>query len=69
MSTTDKPKTRVIGIKSHYKYKKWLQEYLNRDKPDLEYFSFAELASKPKVTINLLYQDLLTKLLKKKTKA
>lgn len=64
MSTIDKPKTRVTGIKSQYKYRKWLQEHLNQDKPDLDYFSFAELASKSKVTTNLLYQDLLMKLSK-----
>ncbi|KAL7313705.1 hypothetical protein PS15m_007413 [Mucor circinelloides] len=48
MSTTNKPKTRITGIKSQYKYWKWLQEHLNQDKPDLDYFSFAELVSKSK---------------------
>lgn len=64
MSTTNKPKTRITGIKSQYKYWKWLQEHLNQDKPDLDYFSFAELVSKSKVSTNLLHQDLLMKLSK-----
>ncbi|KAF7720647.1 hypothetical protein EC973_006740 [Apophysomyces ossiformis] len=64
MSTTDKPKTRISGIKNHYKYRKWLEEHLSQDNPDLDYFSFAELVSNSKVTTNLLYKDLLMKLSK-----
>lgn len=63
MSTPSKAKTRVTGIKSGYKHWNLLQEHLNQDQHNLYYFSFAKIASKSKVTTNLIYKDLLMKLL------